>query len=149
MRFPRVVHAVFSLALLVAIGGGLIPGAMVQPALALNQEEQPAPGGVLHLALGEDPDQLDPARTIELTASDVMNVVYERLVYIGTDGLPHPWVAESWEISPDGKVITFKIRQGIKFHDGTDLDANAVKVSFDRILDPEMAAPYKTFVGSL
>jgi peptide/nickel transport system substrate-binding protein len=150
MRVPRVVPAVFSLALVMAIWGGLTPGSPVQPGDAWAQDEgQPVQGGVLHLALGEDPDQLDPARTIELTASDVMNVVYERLVYIGTDGLPHPWVAESWEISPDGKVITFKIRQGIKFHDGTDLDANAVKVSFDRILDPEMAAPYKTFVGSL
>src|SRR3954470_10199757 len=121
MRVPRIVRAVFSLALVMAIWGGLMPASPGQPADAWAQDEgQPVQGGVLHLALGEDPDQLDPARTIELTASDVMNVVYERLVYIGTDGLPHPWVAESWEISPDGKVITFKIRQGIKFHDGTD-----------------------------
>ena len=78
-----------------------------------------------------------------------MEVVYDRLVYIDDEGLPQPWIAESWEISDDGKVITFKIREGIKFHDGTDVDANAVKFSYDRILDPEMAAPYKSFVETL
>lgn len=116
---------------------------------AMQDAGEPVSGGTLRLALGEEPDQLDPARTISLTASDVMDVVYERLVTIGEDGLPKPWLAESWEVSEDGKVITFKIRQGVMFHDGTPLDANAVKFTYDRILDPEMAAPYKSFVEEL
>jgi peptide/nickel transport system substrate-binding protein len=121
-----------------------------QPVAARSQEQgEPVQGGVLRLELGEEPDQLDPARTISLTASDVMEVVYDRLVYIDAEGLPQPSIAESWEISEDGKTITFKIREGIKFHDGTDLDANAVKFTYDRILDPEMAAPYKSFVETL
>jgi len=44
-----------------------------------------------------------------------------------------PRLAESWEIAPDGKSITFKIRQGVKFHDGTDLNAEAVKVNFEAV----------------
>jgi peptide/nickel transport system substrate-binding protein len=112
-------------------------------------QETPVQGGSLRMAISEEPDQLDPARTIELLAAIIMQNVYDQLVYIGADGLPQPSVAESWTISPDGKVITFKIRQGITFHDGTPLDAAAVKVSYDRILDPAMAAPYKSFVGSL
>ena len=44
-----------------------------------------------------------------------------------------PRLAESWEIAPDGKSITFKIRQGVKFHDGTTLNAEAVKVNFDAV----------------
>lgn len=110
---------------------------------------EPVVGGTFRMAISEEPDQLDPARTIELLAADIMLGIYDSLIYIGDDGLPHPWVAESWTIAPDGKVITFKIRQGIMFHDGTPLDAAAVKASFDRILDPAMAAPYKSFLGTL
>src|SRR5262249_10895141 len=61
----------------------------------------------------------------------------------------HPWIAESWTISPDNLTITFKIRQGVKFHDGTTLDAAAVKFGYDRVLDPAVASAYKSFVGSL
>src|SRR6185503_19104261 len=63
--------------------------------------------------------------------------------------LPHPWLSEKWEISPDGKQITFTIRKGIKFHDGTDMDGAAVKFAFDRILDPATASPAKAQMGTL
>lgn len=106
-------------------------------------------GGVLHLVIGEDPDQLDPAKTILLTSDSLNDLVYDRLVYIGPDGLPHPWVAESWQISDAGKTLTFKIRSGLKFTDGTVLDAKAVKFSFDRILDPKTASPALAQMGSL
>ncbi len=118
-------------------------------AARLQDAETPVQGGTLRMAISEEPDQLDPARTIELLASIIMDDVYDSLVYIGEDGLPKPWAAESWTISEDGKTITFKIRPGIKFHDGTELDAAAVKFSYDRILDPAMAAPYKSFLGTL
>jgi peptide/nickel transport system substrate-binding protein len=150
MRVLRTVRSVAALALLMLVFGGATLWNLAQPASALRQDAgEPVQGGMLRLVLGEEPDQLDPARTISLTSSEVMTVVYEHLVYIDEEGLPQPWLAESWEISEDGKEITFKIRQGVKFHDGTDLDANAVKFTFDRILDPEMAAPYKSFVETL
>ncbi|HEY7035969.1 MAG TPA: ABC transporter substrate-binding protein [Thermomicrobiales bacterium] len=119
------------------------------PITRVLAQDQPVQGGTLQMSLGEEPDQLDPARTIELTASYVNSFIYDQLTYIGADGLPHPWVAESWQISPDNLTITMKIRQGIKFHDGTALDAPAVKAGYDRILDPAMAAPYKAFLGPI
>jgi peptide/nickel transport system substrate-binding protein len=150
MTVPRIVRAVVVLTLLAVTGGGLLVDSVTPPAAARSQAEgEPVQGGVLRLALGEEPDQLDPARTIALTSSQVMQVVYDRLVYIDDEGLPQPWIAESWEISDDGKTISFTIREGMKFHDGTDVDANAVKFTYDRILDPEMAAPYKSFVETL
>ncbi len=61
-------------------------------------------------------------------------MIYETLVDIGPDGYK-PCLAESWEISPDGKVYTFKIRKGVTFTDGTPCDAYAVKANFDAILE--------------
>ena len=109
----------------------------------------PKSGGTLHLAIGEDPDALDPAKTILLTSDSLNDLIYDRLVYIGADGLPHPWLAESWQITDGGKTLTFKIRSGLKFTDGTTLDANAVKFSFDRILDPKTASPALAQMGTL
>src|SRR5204863_760965 len=47
-----------------------------------------------------------------------------------------PGLAESWQASPDGLAWTFKLRRGVRFHDGTPLDAAAVKFTFDRVIDP-------------
>ncbi|HLI52664.1 MAG TPA: ABC transporter substrate-binding protein [Thermomicrobiaceae bacterium] len=101
------------------------------------------------MSLIEEPDSLDPAKTIEATASGIMQYIYDSLVFIGPDRLPHPWLAEKWDISPSGDQITFTIRSGAKFHDGTDLDGAAVKANFDRILNPATASPAKAQLGSL
>ena len=61
------------------------------------------------MTLGEEPDQLDPARTIELTANAMLQHMCEGLVYIGADGLPKPWVAESWEISEDNLTVSYGV----------------------------------------
>ncbi len=73
----------------------------------------------------------------------------ERLIYIDTENNIHGWLAESWDISPDQKEVTFKLRQGIKFTDGTDFNAEAVKFHFDRILDKRNASPSLAYVGPL
>ena len=101
------------------------------------------------MAIQDEPTSLDPVETIQLTAYQTLNYILEPLVYIGPDGLPHGWVAESWETSDDGKVITFKIRQGRKFHDGTVLDAQAVAFSFNRQLDPNANSANRTGLGTL
>lgn len=61
-------------------------------------------------------------------------MVYEPLVKYGENGKIEPCLAESWQISPNGKEYTFKLRQGVKFSDGSDLDAKAVKMNFDAVL---------------
>ncbi|MDO5653817.1 MAG: nickel ABC transporter substrate-binding protein [Brachymonas sp.] len=61
-------------------------------------------------------------------------MVYESLVKYEKDGTVVPWLAESWEISPDGKTYTFKLRPNVKFSDGSAFDAEAVKKNVDAVL---------------
>lgn len=83
------------------------------------------------------PSGLDPHIHSSLELGIPFHNVYDTLVY------RHPQtfdfvagLAETWEISPDGLIYTFHLRQGVKFHDNTDFDANAVAVTLDRIYDP-------------
>lgn len=61
-------------------------------------------------------------------------MVYESLVKYAEGGKIVPWLAESWKISADGKTYTFKLRKGVKFTDGTQFDADAVKKNVDAVL---------------
>lgn len=61
-------------------------------------------------------------------------IIYERLVSITADGYA-PALAESWKISEDGKTYTFKIREGVTFHDGEELDAYAIQANFDALIE--------------
>lgn len=106
-------------------------------------------GGWITVANIEDPDSLDPHKTIMATASGIMAWIYDTLFYIGDDGLPHGLLAESWEVSEDSKVITVQLREGRTFHDGTPVNAEAVAITFQRMLDPATAAPAKDQVGPL
>jgi len=77
------------------------------------------------------------------------NFLLERLVYVDDKGLPQPWLAESWQVSPDQTQVTFKLRSGVKFHDGSDFDAAAVKFHFDSIRNPKNASPVLPLIGPL
>lgn len=114
-------------------------------------EDVPIPAGdSFTLRIAADPESLDNVRTTSGDAESVMAMTFlERLIYIDQDNVIHGWLAESWTISSDQREVTFKLRQGIKFTDGTDFNADAVKFHFDRILDPKNASPVKAYYGSL
>ena len=102
------------------------------------------------LRLGEDPETLYNVNTISLTAGNVINqFILERLVYFGEDGAPKPWLAESWTVSDDQKVITFTLRDGISFTDGTPFNADAVAQHFQAIMNPDNASPQMANMGPL
>ncbi len=108
---------------------------------------KPKQGGTIRQSNINDPDTLDPALSSSIVSSLIFQYIYDGLVFIGEDHLPHPWLASKWDISTDGKQITFTIHTGAKFHDGTPLDGAAVKASFERILDPKIASIRKTGMG--
>jgi peptide/nickel transport system substrate-binding protein len=94
------------------------------------------------LTWGEDVDlrTLDPRVSQSLHEIQTFMQIFDRLVFLDTDGKFYPWLAESWESSKDGKSITFHLRRGVKFHDGSSFTAEAVKFTFDTIRDPKLAS---------
>jgi len=103
--------------------------------------EAPTPaatGGTLVFAAEAIGESLEPGLWNGFGNSNILDNVYDRLTQPGekwTDPA-RPALAESWEISPDGLVYTFKLRPGVKFHDGTELNADAVVRSLNRMTDP-------------
>src|SRR5215471_18020982 len=80
-----------------------------------------------------EPVQLDPAVITDGISSRVTRQIYDGLVkYKGATTEVEPSLAQSWEVSPDGKVWTFTLRRNVKFHDGTPFDAKAVVWNFER-----------------
>jgi peptide/nickel transport system substrate-binding protein len=95
------------------------------------------PKDVLVIGMEAEPPGLDPGQALGLHTLRVTHEIFETLVVTRDDSTEVvPGLAESWEVSPDGLAWTFKLRKGVRFHDGTPLDAAAVKFTYDRIIDP-------------
>jgi peptide/nickel transport system substrate-binding protein len=102
-----------------------------------NRQNSGAGGsGVVVYGSGGQPANLESGNVTDGNSLIVQNQIYNRLIQFkpGTTEL-EPSLATSWTASPDGRTWTFKLRQGVKFHDGTNLDANAVKFNVDRWWD--------------
>ncbi|MEE3718964.1 ABC transporter substrate-binding protein [Tumidithrix elongata RA019] len=97
-----------------------------------------ANAGVLVYGSGGQPVNLEPGNFIDGNSAIAQQQIYDRLIAFkdGTVEL-EPSLAESWTGSEDGKVWLFKLRQGVKFHDGSDFDAAAVKFNVERWWDPQ------------
>ncbi len=101
----------------------------------------PKTGGTLVFAAESIGESLDPGLWNGFGISNVIDNVGAYLTRPNSSGIwtdpPEPSLAESWEISEDGRVYTFKIRPGVKFHDGAELDAHAVVRSLTRHANPD------------
>lgn len=90
------------------------------------------PPGTLEVGLEAEPPELDPNLSSAYVDRQVMASIYDRLVDIDENGEIVPMLAESYEVSDDGLEYTFRLRQGIEFHDGEPFDAEAVKFNLER-----------------
>jgi peptide/nickel transport system substrate-binding protein len=98
-------------------------------------------GGTLTVAIGIDPDTMDPMRQTTTTVQNIVQMVVETLVRVDESGKIQPLLASSWQTSSDGLSWTFTLRSGIKFSDGEPFNAAAVKTSLDRVLAPGNTCP--------
>jgi peptide/nickel transport system substrate-binding protein len=100
-------------------------------------------GGSLVYARNMDTKTLDPHFSAQLSERYALYLIYNTLVAYDKDFGIVPDLASSWDIGDEGKSITFHLRPNVKFHDGTDCDAAAVKWNLDRILDPSVNSPLR------
>ena len=103
----------------------------------LADAQTPKRGGTLRVSYGNDIANLDFHTAPGYEMMWVAMNVGCGLVNITPDGKFVGDAAESWQMSPDGLLYTFKLRKNVLFHDGTPVDAGAVKFSIERLMDPE------------
>src|SRR2546422_1994630 len=102
-------------------------------AVALHVTPGPALGQTFVFGAQGEPVQLDPAIITDGISSRITRQVFDGLVrYKGPTTEVEPALAERWDVSRDSRVWTFQLRRGVKFHDGTPLDAAAVVWNFER-----------------
>jgi peptide/nickel transport system substrate-binding protein len=104
-----------------------VPLALPQAALAQGRKDS------MVLAMALEPVGLDPTAAAASSIAEVTQYnIYETLTKINSDGSVTPLLAEGWEVSPDLRTYTFRLRKGVKFQNGEPFNAQAVKFSFER-----------------
>ena len=144
---------------LLGAGGTLAAGLGLAPLLAAcgsstspGSTGQGKPGGTLTMGINGPPDTLDPGATGLALTLLISMTMFDPLVWwfpgpSGTGSRFVPGLAESYTVSPDASLYTFKLRKDVTFHDGTKFDANAVKATYDHVVDP--ATKSKSGLGAL
>ena len=113
---------------------------------AMEGPAGPVRGGQLVMGVTGKMSSLDPVKgNAFLWEGNVILGIYNRLYRIGPTGEYIPELALSWEVSQDKKHITFKLRKGVAFHDGTPFNAEAAKFNLDRLMVPEDATQVYTW----
>lgn len=104
----------------------------------------------LTLGMGIEPAGLDPTVAAPVAIGQVTwQNIFEGLVTIDRNGKIQPQLARSWEISPDGLTYTFKMAEGVKFHDGEVFDATVAKASLERARGADSVNPQKRFFAAI
>lgn len=100
--------------------------------------------------IGPNPETLDPALNSAVDGGNMLITLFETLLIIDQDNKVQPGQAEKCEVSPDGLTWTFTMRDGLKWSDGTELNAKDFEYTFKRIANTNVAAPYaETVIGMI
>ena len=115
------------------------------PAMTGRADAQtPVRGGALRIGWIPDAKTLDPHFSVQFSERYVLYMVFNTLVGLDRSFNVVPELARAWQVSPDGKQVTFQLQRGVKFHDGTDFTAEVVKWNIERILDPQTKSPQRS-----
>ena len=136
-RYPRSVALVTAGVLSVGLAACADDGqeALSPQAVPAATSAAPVAGGTLRIGMAAESGALDPhAFSANFL---VLDGIYEALVGYGSEGELKPELAESWTVAPDGESVELDLRDGVRFHDGTPFDAEAVKWNLDRWVGKE------------
>src|SRR6266568_6695056 len=117
---------------LAACGSTPVSGTTGGAASATPGAGKPIYGGTITFGLENDVSNLDPMLSGLFVDRNIHYAMYDSLVRVDVKGNIIPWLAEKWTTSSDGKTVTFNLRQGVKYHDGTVFDAASVKWNIER-----------------
>ncbi|WP_284759506.1 ABC transporter substrate-binding protein [Agrobacterium sp. fls2-241-TYG-188a] len=109
-----------------------------------------APKNSITIGMGTEPAGLDPTAGANVFIGQVTwQNIFEGLVTIDEEGKIQPQLASGWEISEDGRTYTFKLHDGVKFHDGEVFDSSVAKASLDRARGEASINPQKRFFAAI
>lgn len=106
-----------------------------------SSQAQTGKAGVFRYSIVTNPTTMDPHMAQDGDTLDLLQQVYEGLVGWDTNNRPVGYLAEKWDLSPDGKTYTFTLKSNAKFHNGRQVTADDVKWSFERTSNPKLASP--------
>ena len=143
MWHKRTMGAVMVLGLVIAACGGNTGPTGSEPAGG-SQSVAPTVDQILTVPLGGEPATLDPQRASDSVSITVLTQLVRPLVYFDADlnTVSEGGLADSWEISEDGQTVTFHLKDGLKYSDGSDIVAEDFVTGWRRLIDPRTAADY-------
>lgn len=127
-------------------GNGYYAGREEMP--VLSQDTGPAKGGCLRLFM-TTPDSLNPLYTLNTYTRNLSMFVFDSLFEPDGEGSCVNMLAESWKLGDDGKTLDIKLRDGVKFHDGTELSAKDVAFTIEAIRDAGARSPYSDNIENI
>lgn len=104
---------------------------------------------VLKIGIGADPETLVPFEITSMVASNIARLMYGSMMRYSDDGKLIPSMATSWKFSADGLTLTMNLRKGVRFTDGSELDAHGYKYYFDLQQDPKIRVPYRFLLSNV
>ena len=119
------------------------PVAIVAETQDVSKNNKPY-GGTLVWGTCHKPTLINPILTTSSVSMSLLELIFNSLVRINSKGEIEPDLAKTWDISSDGLIYTFHLRQGVKFHDGVKCTAQDVEFTFDKILDQKVNSPFKS-----
>src|SRR5437867_10015688 len=112
-------------------------------AVPSGEAQTPMRGGTLRIGWIPDAKTLDPHFSVQFSERYALYLIFNTLVGLDKGFNVVPELARSWQVSPDGKRVTLQLQRGVKFHDGTEFDADSVKWNLERVLDPQTKSPQR------
>ena len=108
--------------------------------VSASAADQPKRGGTLTMAISNKMKMMNPLVRTSSVEKRIRDLMFEPLLVLDSKGKVQPNLAESWEVSKDGKTYTFRLRKGVKFHNGQEMTAEDAKFAIDYTLNPRNGA---------